>query len=86
MMRPRAKMLRGLQGLVRELLSEQERGSAGTRLSRAQGYVDGYMRAMLDAGDATGPELLALVGEERRHLHGPATRELAWTDSTEEAA
>ncbi len=39
------------------------------------GYVDGYMRAMLESGQATKHELLELVARERARVSGPATRE-----------
>ena len=46
-------------------------GAGGARLARAHGYVDGYMRAMLDLGVATKSELLAVVAAERERFAGP---------------
>lgn len=48
-----------------------DRGAAGPKLARAQGFVDGYMRALLDAKLATQRELLAVVAEERSNINGP---------------
>lgn len=47
-------------------------GEAYTRLARAHGYVDGYMRAVLDLGVLDKHELLALVNAERERASGPA--------------
>lgn len=47
-------------------------GEAYTRLARAHGYVDGYMRAVLDLGVLDKNELLALVNAERERASGPA--------------
>lgn len=59
-----------LKAIVSELLDEVMRarfdGAAYARLSRAHGYADGYMRALLDAGLVEKDELLSLVGETRR--------------------
>jgi hypothetical protein len=43
------------------------------RLARGHGYVDGYMRVMLESGVATKKELLELVADERLRADGPAT-------------
>lgn len=62
---------------VREMLALLAEGSTFPKLSRAQGQVDGYMRALLDSGQATERELLALVSEVRREMNGEATGEVA---------
>ena len=39
-------------------------GAAYAKLARAHGYVDGYMRVLLETGVAEHKELLALVSDE----------------------
>jgi hypothetical protein len=56
-------------------------GVAYPRLARAHGYLDGYMRALLDLGVVEQSELLRIIAAERAALDGPATAELA-TDAT----
>lgn len=62
-----------LRGALREMLTLRNQGSTFPKLSRAQGYVDGYMTAILSAKLATQAELLAIVAEERASVNGPAT-------------
>jgi hypothetical protein len=62
-----------LRALVRESLTLQNQGAVYSKLSRAQGAVDGYMRALLAAGLATSRELLAIVADERQRINGPST-------------
>jgi hypothetical protein len=66
-------MLSTLRALLHEALVLKSAGVPHARLTRANGAVDGYMRALLDAGLASQSELLALVAEERTALGGPAT-------------
>jgi len=61
-----------LRKALREALALRNQGSTFPKLSRAQGYVDGYMRALLDGRLATQAELLAIVAEERTLANGPA--------------
>lgn len=51
-------------------------GETHARLSRAHGYVDGYMRALLETGTVTKEELLEIVASERERASGPAMRTL----------
>ena len=60
--------------MLRDMLTASASGAAGSRLARAHGYVDGYMRALLDLGAATRTELLEVVAEERVRQNGPALR------------
>lgn len=69
-----AKMLDELRRMLRESFTLQHEGGAYAKLARAQGNADGYMRALLDAGQVSQKELLALVAEERAAVRGPATR------------
>lgn len=67
------ELLDNLRGLVRDMLRARSEGGAYAKLARAQGFVDGYMRVLLEAGIADHKTLLALVTDERSKLDGPAT-------------
>ncbi|HET9934472.1 MAG TPA: hypothetical protein VFQ35_27400 [Polyangiaceae bacterium] len=69
----KAELLDTLRTLLREALALRHEGAAHPKLARTSALVDGYMRALLDAGLATQGELLALVSEERTKIAGPAT-------------
>jgi hypothetical protein len=71
------ELLDNLRGLVRDMLQARSAGAAYAKLARAQGFVDGYMRVLLEAGIADHKALLAIVSEERRKLDGPATTALS---------
>jgi hypothetical protein len=62
------KLLSTLRELLRDVLDARFSGVAYAKLSRATGYADGYMRALLDSGMVDRDELLALVGDERRRF------------------
>ncbi|MBN1607992.1 MAG: hypothetical protein JW940_15260 [Polyangiaceae bacterium] len=70
----KAQMLAALRSLLQCALKMQGEGTAALRLGRAQGYADGYMSALLDAGVADASELIALVAKERARLAGPAVQ------------
>jgi DNA-binding FrmR family transcriptional regulator len=76
-MKSKAEMLAELRSMLHDVLAARAAGSSHPRLSRLQGYVDGYMRAMLEAGQATQEELLSLVAAERAIVNGPATAVVA---------
>ncbi|HET9957672.1 MAG TPA: hypothetical protein VFQ61_24410 [Polyangiaceae bacterium] len=71
--RSKTEMLNTLRTLIQQSLQELHRGAAHSRLTRVSGAVDGYMRALLDAGIAKQDELLAIVASERALQDGPAT-------------
>ncbi|MSP26529.1 MAG: hypothetical protein EXR75_15555 [Myxococcales bacterium] len=73
-MTSKAEMLTELKKLLHDVFAARATGTAHPRSSRANGYVDGYMRALLEGGIATKAELLAIVAEERRVVFGDATR------------
>jgi hypothetical protein len=73
-MRTSAEMISELKTMLRDMLAASATGAPGARLARAHGYVDGYMRAMLDLDVASRSELLALVAAERERFAGPAVR------------
>jgi hypothetical protein len=67
------ELLENLRGMVRDMLKLRTEGGAYAKLARAHGYVDGYMRVLLEAGIADHKSLLALVADERRKHDGPST-------------
>lgn len=69
----RDRVVSDLRQLLRDLFVAKGQGNAYGRLARAHGYVDGYMRAVLDLGVIEKSELLAMVTEERARADGPAT-------------
>lgn len=73
-MRTKTEVLGELQTMLRDVLAAKAAGGSHARVARAHGYVDGYMRALLDLGVATKTELLELVGAERERASGPAMR------------
>jgi len=75
-MRTKAEVLTELQVMLRDLLAAAATGAARGRLARAHGYVDGYMRAILDLDVTTQAELLEIVAAEREKASGPAIRVL----------
>jgi hypothetical protein len=72
----KAEMLDNLREMLRDVFRLRGEGVAYARLARAHGYVDGYMRVLLETGVADKRELLALVAEERTRVEGPATTTL----------
>lgn len=75
-MRSKAEMLTELQQMLHDVFVQRESGASYQRLARAHGYVDGYMRALLESGQCTKQELLAMVAAERARVSGPSTREI----------
>jgi hypothetical protein len=70
------ELLENLRGMVRDMLRLRRDGGAYAKLARAHGYVDGYMRVLLETGVADQKALLALVADERARFEGPATTEV----------
>jgi len=61
----KAEMLDTLRSLVQDMLRLRHEGANHGQFGRAHGYVDGYIRVLLDAGIASERELLDLVLQER---------------------
>jgi hypothetical protein len=70
----KADMLENLKVMLRDVFRLRAEGAQYARLARAHGYVDGYMRVLLETGIANKSELLELVSNERSRVDGPATR------------
>jgi hypothetical protein len=85
-MRTGVEMISELKTMLRDMFVASASGAGGARLSRAHGYVDGYMRAMLDLDVASKAQLLALVAAERERFAGPALRVLERPDADEAVA
>ena len=85
-MRTKADMLNELKVMLYDALLAKTRGVTYPRLARAHGYVDGYMKAMLDSGIATNQELLDLVAEARTTVDGPAVAQTSPSSNAEVAA
>ena len=61
-----------LRRLLRDLFGARYDGTVHGRLARAQGYVDGYMAALLRSHLLTQREILTIIAEERARVAGPA--------------
>jgi hypothetical protein len=79
-MRSKAEVLSDLRGMLRDVFAAKAAGQAYARVARAHGYVDGYMRALLETGLCTRAELLEVVAAEREQVSGPAMREVVILD------
>jgi hypothetical protein len=84
-MRSKAEVMAELRTMLRDVLAAAAGGTRHARVARAHGYVDGYMRALLDLDVATRSELIEVVAAERERLSGPAVRVLE-PSSAEEAS
>ncbi len=62
------ELLEVLRGLLDDVLKARFGGVAYAKLSRAHGYADGYMRALLDAGLVDKQRLFDLVSDQRRRF------------------
>jgi hypothetical protein len=85
-MRTKAEMLGDLRVMLTDVFVAKNAGEAYGRLARAHGYVDGYMRALLETGIVTKPELLELVASEREKTSGPAMRLIESVDDNATSA
>jgi len=73
-MRNKTEILDELRTMLRDIFTAKAAGETHVRLARAHGYVDGYMRAVLETGLATRNELVEIVAAERERASGPAMR------------
>jgi hypothetical protein len=70
---PKAEVLESLEVMLKDVLTAENAGRSYPRLARVHGYIDGFMRGLLDSGFATKEELLEIVSRERARAKGPAT-------------
>ncbi len=73
-MKSKVEVLAELRTMLGDVFTAKASGEAYERLARAHGYVDGYMRALLQMGIVSKAELLDLVNAERERSSGPAVR------------
>jgi hypothetical protein len=67
-------LIQVLRRLLSNVVQARFEGGAYAKLSRAHGYADGYMAALLDAGIVERDALLRVVREERLRINaGPLT-------------
>ena len=71
----KADVLKDLETMLKDVLTASESGGSYARMARAHGYVDGFMRGLLDTGFITKEELLQIVARTRAVVAGPATDE-----------
>jgi hypothetical protein len=83
-MKSKTEVIAELRSMLGDVFAAKAAGEAYGRLARAHGYVDGYMRALLELGFVTKAELLEVVNAERERASGPAMRPL--TDVASAAA
>lgn len=76
-MKEKAEVISELRSMLGDVFTAKAQGEAYGRLARAHGYVDGYMRALLELGFATKDELIEVVNAERERSSGPAMRSMA---------
>jgi hypothetical protein len=74
-----------LRSLLRESMRLHTEGASGVRLGHADGYVDGFVRALVESGLADQASVLAIIKGVRREHCGAALGELE-TDSATLAA
>jgi hypothetical protein len=62
------QLVETLRGMLRENMESRFAGGSYAKLARANGYTDGFMAALLDAGIFEQRELLQIVTEERNRF------------------
>jgi hypothetical protein len=82
MTKSKDELLSELRTMLRDVFAAQAAGQVQSRVARAHGYVDGFMRVLLDTGIAGKQELLELVASERQAISGPALRTLSQIDDS----
>lgn len=81
------ELIERVRELFHQALEARFAGVPQATRTRAQGYADGYMRALLDAGLVEQRTLLAVIGgERRRHATEPSARPAAQDGAAIDAA
>ena len=86
LMREKSEILGELRVMLRDVFNAKSAGETYARLARAHGYVDGYMRALVEIGYVSREELRQIVAAEREFVSGPAIRVLESENSETAAA
>ncbi|MBX3188657.1 MAG: hypothetical protein KF819_16690 [Labilithrix sp.] len=76
-MKSKTEVMAELRTMLADVFTAKASGEAYGRLARAHGYVDGYMRALLELGVVSKAELLDVVNTERERSSGPGMRTMA---------
>jgi hypothetical protein len=76
-MKAKAELISEVRAMLADVFNAKNSGEAYGRLARAHGYVDGYMRALLELNVVSKEELLELVNVERERSSGPAMRTMS---------
>ncbi len=71
-MKSKTEVMTELRSMLAEVFAAKASGEAYGRLARAHGYVDGFMRALLDMGIVSKAELLEIVNTERERSSASA--------------
>lgn len=85
-MKTKSAVLAELESMLADLFTAKATGEVYGRLARAHGYVDGYMRALLEVGFVSKEELLKVVNAQRERSSGAALRTLETNADAEFAA
>jgi hypothetical protein len=76
------ELLEILKSLLRDSMRLHSEGASGARLGRADGYVDGFVRALVESGLADHASILAIVKGVRREVGGAAVGEVRSDSAT----
>ena len=79
-MQTKNEVLEQVRTMFRQVLAASAAGG-GSRVLRARGCVDGYMRALLDLYIASRAELLDVIRAERERADGPPLGTLEGDDA-----
>ncbi|MFO0678390.1 MAG: hypothetical protein U0169_17770 [Polyangiaceae bacterium] len=71
-MRTKSELTGDLKAMLRDVLAAKAAGQSYGRLSRSHGYIDGFMRALIDLDVVSKDELLEIVRSERERAGGPS--------------
>lgn len=77
-----AELYETLRSLLRDAIRLHAEGAPGSRLAQADGYVDGFIRAMVESGLSDHKAILGIVRGVRRELDGPPTATLEADSAT----
>jgi hypothetical protein len=79
-MKGRAEVISELRTMLADVFAAKASGETYGRLARAHGYVDGYMRALIELGVMTKDELVEIVSSERERSHADEVTDTAEVD------
>jgi hypothetical protein len=64
-MKDKSEVIAKVRSMLADVFAAKAQGESYERLARAHGYVDGYMRALLELRIVSRDELVAAVNAER---------------------